>query len=501
VIAWKQAVEQAQDLQALAEQLQTGGMAGVYSSSVQLVQDQLLFMVKEGLEKFLVVVTAKEEVPFAAEVSSCGRFHVFVAELNSANAAALRALLPWTAPQPFGTEGISLGLGDRLGLASPGHIKTVRHSPVRPVLAQQSMRELDLTKRTYRDVLDAATWAVFQEGYSAGYGADGDHLKKVEHIQAALELGFSMITLDCSEHIDDGASSLSEDGVAARYRELPADLREQLEGLYKDKTYRLNSGAEIHMEPAGSERMVLTYYRALDFMEMVYKTVIDKQERSVDFEISIDEVATPTTPQDHFFVAHELQRRGVRASSVAPRFCGQFEKGIDYIGDRAQFEQEFAIHSQIAEHFGYKLSVHSGSDKFSIFPIIGKHAGKRGYHLKTAGTNWLEAVRVIAARDPELYRAMHRKALATVDQARAFYKVSLDLAGVPDLEQVSDGQLPDLLRNNNDVRQLLHITYGFILTDPELREPFFTVLKANEDLYEQFLMDHIGRHLQALGIN
>ena len=68
------------------------------------------------------------------------------------------------------------------------------------------------------------------------------------------------------------------------------------------KTYRLNSGQKSHGAP-GSERMVLTYYRALDFMEMVYKTVIDKQERSVDFQISIDEVATPTTPQDHFFVA------------------------------------------------------------------------------------------------------------------------------------------------------------------------------------------------------
>ena len=115
-----------------------------------------------------------------------GQFTVHMAQLTSQNAKVLRSVVPWTAPQAFGREGISMGLGDRLGLASPGHIKAIRHTRVRPVLAQQSMRELDLTQRTYQDVLDAATWAVFQEGYQAGYGADGDHLKKVEHIQAAL---------------------------------------------------------------------------------------------------------------------------------------------------------------------------------------------------------------------------------------------------------------------------------------------------------------------------
>jgi hypothetical protein len=234
-------------------------------------------------------------------------------------------------------------------------------------------------------------------------------------------------------------------------------------------------------------------------MERVYGEVIAQVDRPIDFEISIDEVATPTTPQDHFFVAHELKRRGIKVCSVAPRFCGHFEKGIDYIGDLEQFEADFAVHASLAEHFGYKLSIHSGSDKFSVFPLIGKYAQKTGYHVKTAGTNWLEAVRVIAHEAPGLYRALHEKALESLDAARKYYHVSMDLAKVPDLSTLEDGDLPALL-NQDDARQLLHITYGFMLRDPELKEEIYQVLHDHADRYEEFLITHIQRHLRSLGI-
>ncbi len=92
---------------------------------------------------------------------------------------------------------------------------------MRPILAQQSMRELKLTNRTYADVLDAATWAVFQLGYKKGFGADGDHLKKVADIKDALQPGFSMITLDCSEHINDDVRNWDDSRVQKHYIELP----------------------------------------------------------------------------------------------------------------------------------------------------------------------------------------------------------------------------------------------------------------------------------------
>ena len=236
--------------------------------------------------------------------------------------------------------------------------------------------------------------------------------------------------------------------------------------------------------------MVLTYYKALDFIEDIYQTIISQAERAIDFEVSIDEVDTPTKPQDHFFVANELNRRGIKVSGVAPRFCGAFEKGIDYIGDITQFEAEFAVHARIAQHFGYKLSIHSGSDKFSVFPIIGKYA--KSFHVKTAGTNWLEAVRVIAQENPVLFRELYKAALDSLDAARKYYKVSLDLNKIPDLDQLADVELPQLL-DQNDARQLLHITYGFILQNPALREPFYDTLIKCEDRYREFLCRQLKR--------
>ncbi len=499
VTNWREIVEQAQTLESLQQQLKKAG-GSVFPGSLNLVTDHLLFMVTEGLDRQLVVVSSGQaRIEFTGEVSTLGAFTVTRAMLSSNNAKVLRSILPWTAPQALGTTGITLGLGDRLGLASPGHLKAVSGTGVRPVLAQQSMRELELTNRTYVDVLDAATWAVFQAGYQGGYGADGDHLKKIEDINMALEIGFSMITLDCSEHINDGILKLHEDEVLSQYQALPEAKRTGFEELYRGKRYQLQSGETIDIDREHYQRMILTYHQALDFMEKVYEEVIVKLDRAIDFEISIDEVATPTTPQDHFFVAHELQRRGIKVCSVAPRFCGHFEKGIDYMGDLAQFETEFAVHADIAKHFGYKLSIHSGSDKFSVFPIIGRYAADPGYHVKTAGTNWLEAVRVIAHVDPVLYRVLHQKALDSLEAARKYYNVSMDLAKVPDIETLQDQELPQLL-DQDDARQLLHITYGFMLRDPELREDLYRVLREHEDRYEQFLVSHMNRHLKTLGI-
>lgn len=495
---WHEIVKEAAKLAELQENLRQ--VTEVSGSSLHLTDDQLFFLAQEGGERFLVLVSSGDSGdPFVGETLNLGSFRVKTAALTGENAKHLRSVLPWTGPQALGTQGISLGLGDRLGLASPGHLKAISGTEVRPILAQQSMRELELTNRTYGDVLDAATWAVFQAGFQAGYGADGDHLKKVEDIQMALDLGFSMITLDCSEHIDDGVSKLEDNEVEREYQKLPGVKRNEFEALYREQSYDLPGGITITMEPDHYQRMVLTYHQALDFMERVYGEVIAQVDRPIDFEISIDEVATPTTPQDHFFVAHELKRRGIKVCSVAPRFCGHFEKGIDYIGDLEQFEADFAVHASLAEHFGYKLSIHSGSDKFSVFPLIGKYAQKTGYHVKTAGTNWLEAVRVIAHEAPGLYRALHEKALESLDAARKYYHVSMDLAKVPDLSTLEDGGLPALL-DQDDARQLLHITYGFMLRDPELKEEIYQVLHDHADRYEEFLITHIQRHLRSLGI-
>jgi len=195
----------------------------------------------------------------------------------------------------------------------------------------------------------------------------------------------------------------------------------------------------------------------------------------------------------------------VKFATIAPRFCGEFQKGIDYIGDITRFEKEIKVHAAIARHFKYKLSIHSGSDKFSVFPHIGKET--RGqFHVKTAGTNWLEAMRVVAAFDPALYREVHAFALGSFEEAKKYYHVTTDLAKIPALTGVKDCCLPSLFENN-DLRQVIHITYGLILSHKNADGSFifknrlYNLWREHENEYRAALVKHIGKHLELLGIN
>lgn len=240
-------------------------------------------------------------------------------------------------------------------------------------------------------------------------------------------------------------------------------------------------------------------------MEHVYNEYLAKADKAIDFEISIDETETVTAPEAHFFVAEELRRRGVTVQSLAPRFCGEFQKGIDYIGDIIQFEKELHEHAEIAKYFGYKLSIHSGSDKFSVFPIIGKYT-EGLLHIKTAGTNWLEAIRVIAQVNPDLYRRMHVYAQEHFEETLKYYHVTPDLDSVVPLDETSDADLPTYM-DHDASRQLFHVTYGILLTAKSsesgadlFRTEFFTTLMNNENAYRSALVKHIGRHLDLLGL-
>jgi hypothetical protein len=423
---------------------------------------------------------------------------------TNANAALLRRHFPWLAPSSFRGRPHSLGLGDRLGLASPGHIRAVKGRGVFPVLAQQSMRELTLTGRTYDDVLAAATWAVFREDWRGGWGADGDHLKTPAEIAMALEAGFTMITLDCSEHIDNRAAALSDADAVAAWASFSAGLRADLERRYLAKPFVLSDGTAISFTAATLARTALVYLRAIHYAIEIWRTRIATWRRPVDFELSIDETLTSTSPEAHFFVAAELASAGVGIANMAPRFAGEFQKGIDYIGDRSVFRAEYAVHASIARHFGYRISVHSGSDKFSVFPEVGR-LSKEGFHVKTAGTNWLEAVRVIARHAPSLYRDMHAFSLEKLAEARKYYHIKGDPANVAPLSALSDDRLPGLM-DLDDARQILHISYGTLLSArddfgaPLFRDRILGTLRRFEAEYAAGLAAHIGRHLDALGL-
>jgi hypothetical protein len=242
-----------------------------------------------------------------------------------------------------------------------------------------------------------------------------------------------------------------------------------------------------------------------------------------ELEVSVDETETPTTHIEHIYIANELNRLGVQWVSLAPRYIGRFEKGVDYIGDAASsreettpqsnsrmsrddaavaaFEKDFAVHAEIARQLGpYKLSIHSGSDKFSIYPATMRQT--RGMvHLKTAGTSYLEALHTIAEIDPAFFRRIYAFARERYPTDRASYHVSAELPRAPLPQDVKDTDLPALL-NQFDAREILHVTFGSVLTtrsaDGRFRfyDDLMALLRAHPDAYAANLEKHFLRHLK-----
>lgn len=472
----------------------------VYTQSLSESLSAKIVMISQGSQKFLVVTGSGA---LYDEIAGYEKSGFKLAFPTHENRLVLNRFFPYTAPVANTEHRTSVGLGDRLGLATPGHIRAVKDTDVFPIFAQQSVRELSMTHRKYEDVIDAASYAVFQEGYKKGYGADGDHLKTKEDILKELELGATMITLDSSEKIDNTILDLNDVELKERYGLLTASIRSYYEEKYLNKDIRIE-GLSLTISEQQLMRDVLTYYSAMDFIKEVYEEIIVSYKLPLDFEISIDETSTPTNPISHYIIAQELKDRNIVISTMAPRFIGEFQKGIDYIGDLEMFTLDIRSHVAIAEHFGYRISVHSGSDKFSIFPIVAKETHGR-FHVKTAGTNWLEAIEVMAEKEPALYRDIHAHALDRFGDATALYHVTTNLDNIPSLHEVEDENLPDYLKSD-DARQLLHITYGYILRDQDdqgrflLRERFFDALDEHMEEYTRHLDEHISRHLSLLNL-
>jgi hypothetical protein len=418
--------------------------------------------------------------------------------LTTANAAALRQRLSWLKPQPLGLK-LSAGCGDRLGLATPGHIRAVRQSAnIAPIFAQQSMRENDRTGRSPQQVMDDAMWGVFQEGWRDPWGADADHLKTTADVDLCVAAGYTFFTVDPGDHVDNEAHSAPMEVLEAKVHDLPwVDLADS-----PDQLHRRYLGAEIEVEgqplvfhETNLARAAAKYGRAIAHTARMYRHVTSTMGgRSFELEVSVDETETPTTPQEHYFVANELRRLGVQWVSLAPRYVGRFEKGVDYIGDLDGFDLDLSRHAAIARVLGpYKLSIHSGSDKFSVYPIYARHAGKL-VHLKTAGTSYLEALRAIGSVDPGLFREILTFARERYDEDRATYHVSAELERVPRPEDIADEDLTGVLELF-DGREVLHVTFGSVLD--RFGEELLTALDEHEEAYYAALEAHFVRHLES----
>jgi hypothetical protein len=436
---------------------------------------------------------------FAGERSELAGQTLMLCPLNAANADALRTALPWLNPRPLGLK-TSAGLGDRLGLATPGHVLAIRatQGKIAPIFTQQSIREMTRTWRTPQQVMDDATWGIFEEGWQAGFGADADHLKTTEDINACLVIGYTFFTIDPGAHVDNRAEFASISELRKLAENLPADIQPRASGL-KGKTFDIEK-LSLTFDEATLLKAAVKYGRAVAHVAAMYHHLATSAgSRSFELEVSVDETDQPTTHTEHVYITSELKRFGVEWVSLAPRYIGRFEKGVDYIGDLEAFEADIAGHAAIARQFGpYKLSLHSGSDKFSIYPAAMRQT--RGLvHLKTAGTSYLEALRTIAAVDVEFFREIYAFARERYDTDKASYHVSAELGRAPLPKDVTDW--PALL-DQFDAREIFHVTFGSVLTDKTTRgawhfyDHFMDILKTNPEAYAINLEKHFGRHLK-----
>ncbi|MGY5765486.1 tagaturonate epimerase family protein [Brachybacterium sp. DNPG3] len=438
--------------------------------------------------------------PFEGTSSPAGDGYVLEGPTSSRNARALQDVFPALRPQFVGAHRTSVGTGDRIGLATAGQAAAFAQAggDIFPVLAQQSIREMDRLHRSAESVMTDSVFGLVEAGWDRGFGADCDHIKTTEGIDRGLAAGFTMFTLDPGDYVQDVTAGASR----AQAEALPWDaLEDTLEGT-------LTRYADTRIELAGetiapTEDEIVTaavkYAGAVAETARLYRHLHDNAQHPVETEIAVDETAWLTTFFEHYYLATELKRLGLEWFSFAPRYVDGFEKGLEFSGDVDELRHNLEVHHAIGETFGgYKISLHSGSDKYSIYPLA-VEATEGLVHLKTSGTSYLCALEVIAAQDPELFGTIWGISRDAYARASASYQVSAQADSTP---IALDGvDLAELIAQA-DARQILHVGYGDSLIasladGSPLVDRFDAVLRENHGAYADVLVPHISRHLTA----
>lgn len=446
-----------------------------------------------GDDRRLVVESTSAEVLDRFEGAQQAA-HTLEGPLTRRNAAAARQTRPELAPRPVGLR-TSAGTGDRLGLATPGHVAAFEESGPNlvPVFAQQSAREMDRVGRAPHEVIDDATFGAIEAGWGGPMAADADHLKTTGDIDRCLAAGFTSFTLDPGDVVH----HVEGEATQADLRELPWQaLEDSYDGLLaRYENLQVDTGEEV-ISPSSEDllRAAVKYGRSVALTARMYRHLLDRAPGDVEVEVAIDETADVTTPAEHVYVVTELNRLGVRFNGFAPRYIGEFEKGVEYKGDLGVLERSLRVHAGIARSLGpYKLSLHSGSDKFSIYDIVAETTGGL-VHLKTSGTSWLTALEVVLAHEPAAFREIYRISREAYVQARESYPVSADPAQLPEAPEVPETELAGLL-TSVITRQVVHVGYGDVLAAGELKATIRGLLTAHAGEYADRLQAHIGRHL------
>ena len=505
-----------------------------FPQSLDVARGAVFLMTARQGTRTLAILTGKTPLPdFTGERITRGGNELLLAPYFPANASGLRQYFPYTAPRLLGLK-TAFGMGYRApwGTGNVAQAQVARELEIPVILAQQSAREVERTGRSFRDVLDRGTWSAFEVHLTNPWGADADHLTNEEQVEEAVEAGFTYFTYDPSRSIEaqvGGKPVETVDGNAleeAFARAVPEE--EERKCLLSD--YRghpidiasLGGQGSVNYEFTSRATMQLAvkYYRAIQHALCLYDCTRKlKGKEGFEAELSIDETETETTLLAQVFISAELARSGRRFLSLAPRFVGNFEKAIDYyyevdpasgkrIADTKEFEERLEGIFAVARHFGYKISVHSGSDKFGIYPLLAKK-GRELIHLKTAGTTYVEEMKVVARYDPGLFREIYAYSRQQFEKDRATYHLTTRPERIPALDELSGEEIAGLLesgKGNDDLRQVIHVVYGSVLTATGkngktlFRDRCRELLAQQEEGQFQEIANHMKRHLQSLGL-
>lgn len=406
----------------------------------------------------------------------------------------------------------SFGVGDRFAHQARAQLRACMRA------AEQGVEVIPVWNKSYREhttigsepgsVRAAADAAVRELGWNKPYHVDADHirLETVDRFLASSDF----YTIDVADAIGQPADPAAVGAFIARHPELAGRL--EIPGI--DRPFETTR--------ADVERVAGKYLRAMQEAGRIYRHIAAaKGEGRFITEVSIDETDSPQTPPELLVILAALADEKVPIQTIAPKFTGRFNKGVDYVGDVKQFEKEFnedlAVIAFAVRQYGLpgnlKLSVHSGSDKFSIYAPIRRALARfgAGVHVKTAGTNWLEEVIGLAeagGEGLELAKEIYAKALAKLDALCAPYAavIDIDAKKLPSAEQVKDWsseQFVSALRHdpscpafNPSLRQLIHVGYKVAA---QMGERYLKLLRVCEQSVAKNVTENLyERHLRPL---
>ncbi len=402
---------------------------------------------------------------------NCGITH----PLDHKTAEMLRREFPWTAPSRVLALRKTVAVGDRLDLCAAGILEACRESDAVPVPVQQSARELSLSGRTLEEALDAATFAVYREGYLGPWGACADRLQSFQEIEAALAAGCTCLSVDCAPLLGQG--------------EPPSDeLREQ----YQGRTFSVE-GKQIRFERLTLEDCCREYGQVIILLSEIYYSYV--QRSGVDLEVLLNEADTPTGVAGLYFLANELCRRGIAFQAVCPRLELPLEAAAPLDGEAESLREEAELLACVSRSFGFKLSFRNLEQKPELLTLLGEAAGYR-LHASLGGLSWLEAMRLLAREEPVLFRLVYGIALTALPVARQVFPSSLDESALPSLDGLEDNALPGLL-SGTPVEQLLELTYGQVLHS-QLKDRLAAFLRSHAAELEELVRNRVRADLDRL---